>query len=118
VLVLRKPEVPSPPATTQLARFGPQILLGVPDVGYAYAFYATHAPGPKDSSSTTNLLRTPGVRNVEQAYANGGGTTTYQPAYGGSTKGNRGANGLRQGAATGLNDSMNSEHIGEEQRLV
>jgi hypothetical protein len=110
VLVLRKLEAPSPPATTQLARFGPQILLS--------AFYATHAPAPKDSPSTTNLLRTPGVRNVEQAYADDGGTTTYQPAYGGSTQGNGGANGLRQGAATGLNDSMNSEHIGEEQRLV
>lgn len=75
-------------------------------------------PQVQKAPPTTNPPRTPGVRNVEQAYANGGGTTTHQPAYGGSTQGNRGADGLRQGAATGLNDGMNSEHIGEEQRLV
>jgi hypothetical protein len=113
-----KSKGPKPPANPQLARFGPQILLGGVAIGAAYAFFATRAPAPQGSPQSINPLRTPGVQNIEKAYANGGGTTTHQPAYGGSTQGSRGANGLRQGSATGLKDGMNSEHIGEEQRPV
>jgi hypothetical protein len=109
---------PKPPATSQLARLGPQILLGGVAIGAAYAFFATRAPAPQGSSQGFNPLRTPGVKNVEKAYANGGGTTTYQPAYGGSTQGSKGADGLRPGGATGLKDGMGSEHIGELQRPV
>jgi hypothetical protein len=66
----------------------------------------------------TNSLRAPDVQNVEHAYANRGGTTRHQPDYGSLTRGNRGSDGLRQGAAAGLNDGMDSEHTGEEQRPV
>lgn len=112
------PKVAKQPATSQLARLGPQILLGGVAVGAAYAFFATRAPAPQGSPRNTNPLRTPDVQNVEKAYANGGATTTRQPAYGGSTQGSRGAEGLRPGSATGLKDGTNSEHIGEEQRPV
>ena len=109
---------PKPPAISQLSRLGPQILLGGLAVGCAYAFYTTRAPTAKGSENTFNPLRTQGVKNVENAYANGGGTKTHMPAYGGSTQGSRGADGLRQGGGTGLRDGMNTEHIGEEQRPV
>ena len=109
---------PKPPVPSQLARFGPSILLGGVAIGVAYAFFATRAPRPQGAPQSTNLLRTPGVANVENAYANGGGTTTHQPAYGGSTQGSKGADGLRQGGATGVKDGMDSEHIGEQQRPV
>lgn len=83
----------------------------------AYAYFTTRAPAPKGSPQGINPLRTPGVQNVEKAYANGGATTTHQPAYGGgSIQGSRGANGLRLRGATGVKNGINSEHIGEEQR--
>jgi len=113
-----KSKAPKPRPTSQLARFGPQILLGGVVIGAAFAFFTTRAPAPQGAPQNSNPFRTPGVQNVEQAYANGGGTTTHQPAYGGSTQGSRGANGLRPGGATGLRDGMNSEHVGEEQRPV
>lgn len=109
---------PKPPATSQLARFGPQLLLGGLAIGGAYAFFSTRAPAAKGGDNTFNPLRTPGVKNVENAYANGGGTKTHMPAYGGSTQGSRGADGLRQGGGTGLKDGMNTDSIGEEQRPV
>ena len=34
-----------------------------------------------------NLLRTPGVKNIENAYSNAGATTTHTPAYGGTRMG-------------------------------
>lgn len=113
-----KSKGPKPPATSQLARFGPQILLGGVAIGAAYAFFATRAPAPQGSPQPINPLRTPGVVNIEKAYANGGATTTYQPAYGGSTQGSKGADGLRRGGASGVKDGMNDEHIGEQQRPV
>jgi len=108
-----------PSTTTQLSRFGPRILLGGLAVGCTYAWFATRAPKPKGSPEPSlNPFRTTGVQNVEKAYANGGATKTHQPAYGGSTQGSRGADGLRQGGGTGLKDGMDSEHVGEEQRPV
>ena len=113
-----KSKGPKLPATSQLARFGPQILLGGVAIGAAYAFFATRAPAPQGSPQPINPLRTPGIVNIEKAYANGGATTTYQPAYGGSPQGSKGADGLRRGGASGVKDGMNDEHIGEQQRPV
>ena len=101
-----------------LRAFGPQILLGGLLIGCTYAYYATRAPQPKGTPNSPNPFKTPGVKNVENAYANGGATTTHTPAYGGSTMGSKGADGLRAGGASGLKEGMNSEHIGEEQRPV
>ena len=36
---------------------------------------------------SVNPLRTPGVKNIEDAYSNGGATTTHTPAYGGTKLG-------------------------------
>jgi len=111
-----KTKGPKPPVSSRLARFGPQLLLAGVAIGAAYAYSSTRAPKPPGTQPSFNPLRTPGVANVENAYANGGGTTTHQPAYGGSTQGSKGAEGLRQGGASGLSNGTKSPGLGEEQR--
>jgi len=106
---------PKPPVTRRLGRFGPQIALGVTAVGFAYAFYSTRAPAPPGTPAS-NALRTQGVKNIEAAYSNGGGTSTYQPAYGGTKQGDKDMQSLREGGASGRKDGFKDEGLGDEQR--
>lgn len=102
---------PRPPT---LSRLGPRILLGGLAVGLVYGLWpAASPPAPGTPSSG---FKPPGVRNVENAYANGGGTTTHAKAYGGTVQGQKGAAGLREDGATNKRKGFEHDGIGDEQR--
>ena len=98
-------------------RLTPSVGLAVLALAGTYLFYSTRAP---HMPSAPNPLRTPGVRNIEQAYSNGGATSTHTPAYGGTQMGKRDHDGLKEGGAKGSSakEGMQTEGIGEEQRPV
>ncbi len=96
-------------------RFGRGILLAGLALGVVYAVFPSRPPQPAGSPGST-LFKTTGVQNVENAYANGGATTTHTKAYGGTVQGTKGKSGLREGAATDKSGGFEQEGMGEEQR--
>lgn len=80
-----------------------------------YAFLPAKSPKPLGTPSSSPF-KTPGVQNVENAYANGGGTTTHIKGYGGTIQGTKGAGPLRETGGTGKPQGFEHEGIGEEQR--
>lgn len=115
----QNPKRPTPPPTSMLKRSGPGILVGGLAIGLTYAYYATRAPG-KPGAPSVNPLRTPGVKNIENAYSNAGATTTHTPAYGGTKMGDRGSVHLKEGSASGLRHGdgpgITDEAVGADQR--
>jgi len=100
-----------PPA---LSRLGPRILIVGVAFGLAYALFPAKSPAPPGSPPSS--FKTPGVANVENAYANGGGTTTHTKGYGGTVQGTKGSGPLRENVGTGKPKGFDHEGIGEEQR--
>lgn len=107
----------SPPqakAPTNLARYGPRLLLGSIAIGVTYAYLVTRPPKPQGTPSM-NPMRTPGVQNIEGAYQSGGATATHTKAYGGTVQGQK--DDLRRAATgTGKQDGVGEAHIGDDQR--
>jgi hypothetical protein len=56
------------------------------------------------------------VRNVENAYQNGGATATHTKAYGGTIQGRKGDGPMRDQSGTDKPNGFQEEGIGEEQR--
>jgi len=107
------PNIPKPSA---LRRLGPALAAGALAAGLAYTFFSTRAPAPP-GTPPPNPLRTPGVKNVEQAYQNAGATATHTKAYGGSVQGQKDSPVLREGGGTGKEKGFDShEGIGDSQR--
>lgn len=106
----------APGAPTGGGRFGRRLALGGIAVAVVYALLPARAPQPAGTPSTT--FKTPGVRNVENAYANGGATTTHTKAYGGSIQGQKGEAGLRENSGTNKPAGFEHDGIGEEQRPI
>jgi len=64
-----------------------------------------------------NGLKTPGVGNIEKAYAGGGATRTHTPAYGGTKRGDPYDNEPQDGGAS-LRRFEAAQGLGERQRPV
>lgn len=113
-------DLPRKPGSSS-ARFVGPVAVGALALGVVYTYYTYRAPKVPGSVSA-NPLRTPGVRNIENAYANGGATRTHTPAYGGTTQGSKGTRdqgaALREGGASGsqLPKNFDTEGVGEDQR--
>ncbi|RVX72328.1 hypothetical protein B0A52_04533 [Exophiala mesophila] len=106
----------APGASSGGSHFGRRFALGGIAAAIVYALLPARAPQPLGTPSTT--FKTPGVRNVENAYANGGATTTHTKGYGGSIQGQKGAAGLREKSGTDKPAGFAHEGMGEEQRPV
>lgn len=106
---------PATPRPSSGPRFGRGALLAGLGLGLLYAVLPAKSPKPA-GSPPSDLSKTPGVKNVENAYANGGATKTHTKAYGGTVQGTKGASGLREGAATDKPKGFDHEGLGEDQR--
>jgi hypothetical protein len=106
---------PTTPQPTNLARFGPRILLGGVLLGVTYTYFATRVPKPH-GTPVSNPFKTPGVKNIEEAYQSGGATSTHTKAYGGTPLGQK--DDLARGGqfGTGKERGFEEEYIGEAQR--
>lgn len=104
-----------------LPRVAGPLLLGSLGLGVLYTYFATRPPAPP-GTAPADPLRTPGVRNIENAYTNGGATRSHTPAYGGTVQGTTGRRiddaELRDGAGSGeqLKLGFRTEGVGEDQR--
>ena len=95
-------------------RLGPRILLGALALGLVYAMFPARPPKPPGSPPSD--FKTPGVQNVENAYANGGATATHTKGYGGTIQGTKGSGPMRENAATDKPPGFDHDGIGEQQR--
>lgn len=105
-----------PPGGSSSSNFGRRFALGGIAVAVVYALLPTRAPRPGGAPS--DAFKTPGVQNVEKAYANGGATTTHAKGYGGTVQGKKGEGDLRENAGTNKPKGFEHDGIGEEQRPV
>lgn len=105
---------PDGKAPTNLARYGPRILLGGVFLGVTYTYFVTRPPKPQ-GTPIPNPMRTTGVKNIEGAYQSGGATATHTKAYGGTVLGQK-EDVPRTGSATGKEKGFSSDDLGDEQR--
>jgi len=105
----------NPAAAAASSRFGRRALIGGLAFAFVYAVFPARSPRPAGTPS--DAFKTPGVRNVENAYANGGGTTTHAKGYGGTVQGTKGKV-LRENSGTDKPKGFDHDGIGEEQRPV
>jgi len=86
-------------------------------LGATAFFYFNYAATPRDNPAMS--LATPGVKNIEKAYTNGGATPTHTKAYGGTHQGDKSSVHIREGGATGTSTKespFEKEGMGDEQR--
>lgn len=103
----------SPAAAAASSKFGRRALIG--GLAFAFVYAVLPARSPRPPGTPPDTFKTPGVRNVENAYANGGGTTTHTKGYGGTIQGTKGSK-PRENAGTDKPKGFEHDGIGEEQR--
>ncbi|KIW12359.1 hypothetical protein PV08_09636 [Exophiala spinifera] len=82
--------------------------LAIGGVAAGLLYFALPARWPE-------FFKTPGVRNIERAYQNGGATSTHTKAYGGTIQG-RADETMRDNAGTSVPEGFAKEGIGHDQR--
>lgn len=110
------PGAPQKPlgARSAAAGFGRRFALG--GIAVALVYSLLPARSPKVPGSPVDTLKTPGVKNIENAYTNGGATPTHTKAYGGTIQGRKSDASLREGHGTNKSNGFNEPNIGSDQR--
>ena len=96
------------------AGFGRRVALG--GLAAALVYSLLPARSPKPAGSPVDTFKTPGVRNIENAYSNGGATPTHTKGYGGSIQGQKSGGTLRENHGTNRPNGFNDPDIGADQR--
>jgi len=108
---MKNPHRPSP---SMMGKHGSKVVTAAVFGVAAYMFYGFRAPAP-GGTPTMNPLRTPGVKNIENAYKSGGATSTHTKAYGGTRQGER-DEVMKEGGATNNPQGLDQDKLGDEQR--
>jgi len=90
--------------------------LAVGGAAAALIYALLPARSPKPAGTPSDTFKTPGVKNIERAYTNGGATPTHTKAYGGTIQG-KGIDGPpREISGTNQPAGFNRPGFGSDQR--
>ncbi|KEF63052.1 uncharacterized protein A1O9_01028 [Exophiala aquamarina CBS 119918] len=110
------PGAPKKPlrAPSASSGFGRRLALGGAAVALVYALLPARSPKP--AGAPVDAFKTPGVKNIERAYTNGGATPTHTKAYGGTIQG-KGTDGTpRESSGTNQAAGFDRPGFGSDQR--